>query len=415
MNQESFVIADAAAPAGSDTGPPDGGFDAWMSVVGSFIIHIVSVGILYSFGVFGAHYVATGVDQVSVISMIGSVATASMMAPGVLTGRLAERIGFTITVMIGAVVMGVSLLLASYASTSWQLLLTQGVLFGLGASLSYIPVLALPAHWFGKKKSIANGIGVAGGGIGGIVISLVVQRLIAVLGVRTALQITAGCVSACALIVSPFVKARVKSKSQGTKFDWTVCKTQRFNLHLGSVFFNMFPCFIPAFFLPLVARDVVGLSASDGAALVAIFNASSAVGRVSVGVIADLIFGRANSMIVCNFLNACSCFFVWTFARSFSALAAFAVLNGFTAGGFWSLLPVLVSHSFELKRLPSILGMMLSVSSIGFLCGPPLAGLMYDRLGYMGVTFFAGGLNLIAMLFAVALKLSFEPKWMKAV
>jgi hypothetical protein len=35
---------------------PDGGFDAWMSVVGGFVINFVCLGALFSFGIFTVNH-----------------------------------------------------------------------------------------------------------------------------------------------------------------------------------------------------------------------------------------------------------------------------------------------------------------------------------------------------------------------
>ncbi|KAI8611692.1 major facilitator superfamily domain-containing protein [Chytriomyces sp. MP71] len=382
---------------------PDGGLVAWGTVFVSFVIHICTPGLLYSFGIFSAHYVAEGVDTAAVISLVGSTATASMMAPSLLCGYLAERYGFRVVMFFGSLLMGTAYVAASFCTkVSYQLFLTQGVLYGLGACLAYIPALSLPAQWFTKRKAIANGLGVAGGGVGGIVIALVNQRLISAVGIEWTLRITAAALTVSTLAVLPLAKTRVAPTR--AKFDGSLFRTTRFGVHLGSTFFNMFPCFIPAFFLPLYARDVVGLSVADGAALVAIFNASSAVGRLAVGVVADAMLGRVNTLILCNLTSALSGFFVWSFANTYAALVVFAVVNGITLGGFWSLLPVLASQSFGVERLPSVLGMMLSISSVAFLVGPPLTGFIRDRVGYVGVAVFSGGLNFVAFLFACALR-----------
>jgi MFS family permease len=76
--------------------------------------------------------------------------------------------------IMGGLFVGVSLLLASFATTYWQLLLTQGVMFGIACPIAYFPALTIISHYFDKRKGFATGIAVSGSGIGGLAISPIV-------------------------------------------------------------------------------------------------------------------------------------------------------------------------------------------------------------------------------------------------
>ena len=49
----------------------------------------------------------------------------------------------------------------------WQLILLQGVLFGISGGLLYVPVIKLLPEWFSARRGLAGGIIFAGGGVGG--------------------------------------------------------------------------------------------------------------------------------------------------------------------------------------------------------------------------------------------------------
>lgn len=49
----------------------------------------------------------------------------------------------------------------------WQLILLQGVLFGISGGLLYVPVIKLLPEWFNQRRGLAGGIIFAGGGVGG--------------------------------------------------------------------------------------------------------------------------------------------------------------------------------------------------------------------------------------------------------
>lgn len=62
----------------------------------------------------------------------------------------------TITTL-GVFMMSVGFALASLATSIWHLLLTQGVLVGLGMSLLYFPLLAPAPEYFIRRKATAMG------------------------------------------------------------------------------------------------------------------------------------------------------------------------------------------------------------------------------------------------------------------
>jgi len=84
--------------------------------------------------------------------------------------------------------MALALILASFATQIWQLMLTQGVLFGIGASLAYYPAIGAPSHWFDAKRGFALGLAVSGTGLGGLALAPATQALMDGVGVEWTLR-----------------------------------------------------------------------------------------------------------------------------------------------------------------------------------------------------------------------------------
>ncbi|KAI8610879.1 major facilitator superfamily domain-containing protein [Chytriomyces sp. MP71] len=394
--------------------PPDGGFTAWMTVVASFTVHLLSLGLLYSFGVYGQYYYASGLDSLSIISFVGSIGAACLVGFGILSGRLAEKFGYRPMIFIGTVIMSLGLILASYATKTWHLMVTQGFLFGLGSSLAYFPAVSVPSQWFAKKRGIATGIAVSGSGIGGLLMSQIIQKLIPTIGVQWTLRASGILTFVGLTAILPLIKTRIPP-SPNSKTDWSVLKDAKFLLMLGMVFFATFPSFIPVIYLPTFAVSQLGVSSASGATLVSIFNGSSAAGRILLGIAADTFLGRANALMLCMFLSASSMLFLWTFANSYALLILFAAVNGFVCGGFISLFPVIVGTMFGVQHLASLVGMLMSISAIGNLAGPPLGGVIKDSIGYAGLSVFAGGITVISFGFTVAIRFRLDRTLIKAV
>jgi MFS family permease len=59
---------------------------------------------------------------------------------------------------VGLPIIALSLIAASFANSVWQLMLTQGILYGFGGSIIYYPTLLLLDEWFIRKKGFAFGV-----------------------------------------------------------------------------------------------------------------------------------------------------------------------------------------------------------------------------------------------------------------
>ena len=76
---------------------------------------------------------------------------------------------------IGLPIVALAVLLSSFATTVWHLILTQGVLYAIGGGLIYYPVFIFIDEWFVRRKGFAYGIMFAGSGCGGLLGPLVLD------------------------------------------------------------------------------------------------------------------------------------------------------------------------------------------------------------------------------------------------
>jgi MFS family permease len=124
---------------------PDGGVRAWLQVMGSFLVFGNLWGITFAFGSFQSYYELTYLtsNSASTISWIGTISTFLLILGGIASGPLFDHGYFRSMLIVGACVETLGLFLLSLCGSYYQILLTQGVLMGLGNGLLYIPGLAL--------------------------------------------------------------------------------------------------------------------------------------------------------------------------------------------------------------------------------------------------------------------------------
>jgi MFS family permease len=61
-------------------------------------------------------------------------------------------------ICIGCLICIVSLVLSSFATKLWHLMITQGFLYAVGFLLMYYPVLSMVNEWFVDKRGLAYGL-----------------------------------------------------------------------------------------------------------------------------------------------------------------------------------------------------------------------------------------------------------------
>jgi MFS family permease len=106
---------------------------------------------------------------------------------GILMGKLADRFGVMVPVLLGGVALGSGFLVAGSAHSLWQFNLAQGLLIGmLGSSATFAPLVADTSQWFTRRRGIALAICMSGNYVAGAVWPPVAQHLVELWGWRSA-------------------------------------------------------------------------------------------------------------------------------------------------------------------------------------------------------------------------------------
>ena len=104
---------------------------------------------------------------------------------GLFMGRLADRRGVMLPLLIGAVGLGLGFVAAAQAQSIWAFALVHGVLIGLlGSSVSFAPLLADTSMWFVKHRGMAVAVAASGNYLGGAIWPPIVQHFIETVGWR---------------------------------------------------------------------------------------------------------------------------------------------------------------------------------------------------------------------------------------
>ncbi|KAJ2764108.1 hypothetical protein IWQ56_004610 [Coemansia nantahalensis] len=398
-----------------DDEPPPDSARGWLVVLGSFLVLMVAVSSVNSFGVYLQEYKLNvfPATPVSTLSWIGCLQVASLNLFGIAAGVLVERIDPRAVIVLGSVVSGGALMAASACKTPLGLLLTQGLLFGIGASFLSTPALSLPSQWMVRHRALATGIAVSGGSIGATWLSFASRAMIEHLGWQWSLRITglATLVAGCAF--SPLMARRLAVQPRDRIVDFSAMSNLRFLLLFGASLFNTGGYFLPYYFQPPYAVVALGKDRAWGANISSILNAGSIAGRLVIGFTADF-FGPLNSLLVSVAVSAVAVLAMWLPCNSIGLLIASALLYGFVSGSVVSLVPVVTASLFGIKRLPSILGLLYVSYAIGAVISSPVGGKLLDDYGH-GTNFtwlivYAGLFFVLSAVLLLALRTSLSFK-----
>ncbi|MGA0324171.1 MAG: MFS transporter, partial [Ilumatobacteraceae bacterium] len=180
---------------------------AWSVAGGAFLALFTVFGVVYSFGEFFGPMADEFGSNRSKTAMFFSITTFVYFVLGLITGRLADRVGQRKVLLAGAVAIVAGLFLTSKVSSLEMGYLTYGAGVGFGVACCFVPMVAGVGGWFVRQRTLALGVAVSGIGVGTLVVVPFSEWLIGEYGWRTAYQILAA-LSAVLLLLAAVLAHR---------------------------------------------------------------------------------------------------------------------------------------------------------------------------------------------------------------
>ncbi|KAJ1735991.1 hypothetical protein LPJ61_000250 [Coemansia biformis] len=388
---------------------------AWMVVLAGCIQAMITLGASRAHGVYQEYYVIDEFAHMptATVSWIGSVQNTTLNLCGVFVGILSQVYDTRIMCAAGSLVMGLAFILASFSTEVWQLVLTQGVMFGSAASFPYILGVTVPLQWIKKRRGLALALVYMGSGVGGMWISILTRSCIDTVGRAWSQRIIGCIVMVLGVGLSPLIASRRPTQRPQKLFDLSVLREWRFLFIAGSSFFAMAPNTIPYILLPTYTADVLKESSRLGSTLVTIINVSGIFGRFVAGVLSDR-FGPVNMLIVWTLLAAYSQLGIWLPFANVPATIASATLFGVTGSSIVGMILNALSHQYGVTRITYISGLIYMSYSISSLVVVQTTSIMLDTVGH-GVDYtwpivYTGLLLVVAMVVLIVFRFKLSPK-----
>ncbi|XP_060598825.1 monocarboxylate transporter 14-like isoform X1 [Ruditapes philippinarum] len=148
-----------------DDGAEDGGW-GWAVCFGSFLINFILDGTMFSFGLLLIELLDYFGEGKSKTAWIGSSLLGMSMFMGPIVSMLLERYSCRQITIAGTALSVVGFVVSSFSPNVEILIITYGIIGGIGFCMSFISAIIVVGTYFHRKRAIATGIAMSGSGLG---------------------------------------------------------------------------------------------------------------------------------------------------------------------------------------------------------------------------------------------------------
>ena len=397
---------------------------SWWVLIASSLINLC-IGSMYAWSVFAAPLAAklsallgttlTAADLAIVFTVTNSIGPITMISGGYITDKLG---GPRAVILIGGSMFGVGMLLTGFATTLTQVIITYGLLVGLGLGMAYGCTINNTVKFFPDKRGLVGGIATATYGLSSVLIPPVANALNKSVGVSMSFVILGIAFLVIIVTCSMFIikcpadyvpegfvpkVAAVPGKVQTADKNWK-------QMLADPVFYIMIIMLTCGAFSGLMitsqaspmAQRMAGMTVGMAATAVSVLALFNAAGRIVAGTLSDR-FGRVTVLrgaFVLEILGLAMLLMTGE-GDTFMFMAAVSVI-GICFGALMGVYPGFTADQFGGRNNSVNYGIMFIGFAVAGYFGPSTCGRILGSTGSYGTAFIVS-----AVLAVVGIALSF--------
>ena len=337
---------------------------------------------------------------------------------GILMGKLADRYGVMLPLLLGAGGLGLGFVAAGLSSSLLGFALAHGLLLGLlGSAATYAPLLADTSLWFVRRRGIAVAVCASGNYVAGTVWPPIVQHFVATVGWRsTYIGLGIFCSLSMALLAlamrpRPPVAGAARASAAPLRRIGATPSTRPFGLSLNQA--QALLCVagvaccvamaMPQVHIVAYCGDL-GYGAARGAEMLSLMLVCGIASRLVSGVICDRI-GGLRTLLLGSALQTTALLLFLPFDGLVS-LYVVSALFGLFQGGIVPSYAIIVREHFPPAEAGARVGTVLMATLLGMALGGWMSGKVFDLTGSYQAAFVNGIgwnlLNLAVVLFLLS-------------
>ena len=329
---------------------------------------------------------------------------------GVVMGKLADRFGVMVPLLLGGVGLGAGFVIAGNAGGIATFNLAHGILIGLfGCSAGFAPLLADTALWWVKRRGMAVAICASGNYLGGAIWPPIVQRCVEAYGWRQT-YIGMGLVCGAAVVLLAFaMRPRPPLQSPGPSGAAPGSDARPFGLppHFALALLMMagVSCCVamsmPQVHIVAYCGDL-GYGIARGAEMLAVMLGFGIASRLISGYICDRI-GGLRTLLLGSVLQGLALLLFLPF-KGLVSLYVISALFGLFQGGIVPAYAIIIREHFGPKNAGGRTGLVIMCTLFGMALGGWLSGKAFDLTGSYQAAFLNGiAWNLLNLSIVVVL------------
>jgi len=305
-------------------------------------------------------------------------------------GGIMGKLGPKKTALSGAILVGTGWILARFVAYTTQplafMLLSYGVLAGVGVGLVYGVPITVSSKWIPERKGLATGITILGFGLSPVLTAIAASFLIGAVGVMDTflyLGVTFAILLIALSLMMRFppvdwkspVSAIAKSATYGDSTTRQMVRTRTFAGLWLTYVFGTTGGFIAISLAAKFACEICGLSPAVAAVATAGFALFNGGGRPFFGYLCDRFAPRRIAMLSFGVIFVAS--LIAMRARDLPLFLISFALLWFTFGGWLAIAPAVTSTFFGLRNLGANYGIVFTAYGIGAIVGPLASSYIY--------------------------------------
>ncbi len=358
------------------------------------LIMFLCMGTIYSWGVFQKPLIQAlsnnyGVEvPVTMASMPYTVFLLCYAFSMPVAGRFIKKMNPKVLAIIGSIAISIAWIMAGYATSIKAIILTYGILGGIGVGTVYGIPIAVAGEWFPDRKGFAVGCTLLGFGLSPFITAPLASELIATFGVFSTFKLLGVAFGVILSLLSLTLRFPADDHFKASNDDDDTLDYTPSEMMKTTTFYVMWICFVIGTFSGLMmiglsstyAQEIVGLTPMKAAFFTSFFAIFNGIGRPIFGALTDKL-GTKKTIFVSYGLIISASILSLIFQGNMVIFGLAFAIFWLNLGGWLAIVPASAINLFGKLHSTTNYGILFTGYGIGALLQGFVSGAVKEHFG----------------------------------
>jgi MFS family permease len=383
----------SSVPESDQRYAPDAGYAYARLALSLVIATLIGVGMWAIIVVLPEAQRDFGVDRAAA-SLPYTVMMCALAFSTIALGRMTDRHGIVLPLVISALALGLGFVLAGYAP-NLAVFTGAHALIGVGAGTGFGPMMADISHWFMRRRGFAVVVVASGNYLAGTLWPFLMSLTMPLIGWR-------GTYAAIGVIVFVAVlplALAMRRRPPAAAFEQAEAATEAARADVGLSPRLLLALLILAGFACCVAMSMpqvhlvaycgdLGYGVARGAQMLSLMMALGIISRIGSGFVADAIGGTA-TLLIGSFMQGAA-LLLYLYFDGLESLFVVSGIFGLFQGGIVPMYAVICRELLPARSAGAAIGLVVSATILGMAFGGYFSGLIFDLTSSYRMAFLNG-------------------------